>query len=162
MTYCSQLLAANHRACVLKGLAPTGIKTIHKLQSLVWGGRLEKISLPDPSSGHVYVKFLTSEACQKYLDATKNGLEICDQIILVDKTEGPSSTNDVIRYCIESDATRCIRAVGADDDWSDLMLMKLARGIAKTSKREVDRILHGVTAHGVRLLRTFNLLAKES
>ncbi|OAL48282.1 hypothetical protein IQ07DRAFT_633260 [Pyrenochaeta sp. DS3sAY3a] len=140
--------AAKHRACVLKNIAPIGNWTIHKLQSLVWGGRLEKISLRDPGSGYVYVKFLTSEACQKYLDATKNGFEICGQLVLVDKSEGPSSTNDVIRHCIESGATRCIRAVGADEDWSDLMLMKLARGIAKTAKREVDRVLRGVTAHG--------------
>jgi protein-S-isoprenylcysteine O-methyltransferase len=60
--------------------------------------------------------------------------------------EGPNSTNDVIRNCIEGDASRCIRAVGGTD-YNDMMLMKLACGKDK-SKRELDRIKRGKTARG--------------
>lgn len=109
--------------------------------------------MPEPGSEHSLVKFLTPEACQAYLNATKNGIEIQGDttkfIIFVDKQPGPNSINDVIQNCIDGDASRCVRATGADDDWSDAALLKLARGKEK-SKREVDRIVQGKTTRKVR------------
>ena len=107
--------------------------------------------MQETGSDFALVKFLTNETCQKYFTATKNGIEVdADKkiVVFVERTAGPNSTNDVIRNCIEGDASRCVRAVGADDDWSDMMLMRLARGKGQT-KREVDRIKRGKTARGV-------------
>jgi hypothetical protein len=42
-----------------------------------------------------------------------------------------------------------VRALGADDDWSDAALMKLALGPDKV-KRDVERIKKGRTTKGVR------------
>jgi hypothetical protein len=44
--------------------------------------------------------------------------------------------------------TRCVRAVGADDDWKDLALRKLAEGTAQ-KKRVLDTIKRGKTTRGV-------------
>lgn len=134
---------------MLKGVS--GITSLNQLQALVWGGRLESISLPEPGSGFALVKFLTPEACQKYFKATENGIEISGEkkaVIFVEKQPGPNSINDVIRNCIEGDASRCVRAYDADEDWSDMALLKLARGKGQL-KREVDRIKRGKTAKGV-------------
>lgn len=117
----------------------------------MWGGKLESISLPEPGSSNALVKFLTPEACEKYHKATANGIEIVGDIkkavVFVEKAEGPNSINDVIRNCIDGDASRCVRAIGADED-SDAVLMKLARGKG-VNKRDVDRIKSGKTARGV-------------
>ncbi|KAF1925673.1 uncharacterized protein M421DRAFT_423502 [Didymella exigua CBS 183.55] len=138
---------AIYRACVLKGVG--GVKSLNQLQALVWGGRLESIQLPEPGSEHALVKFLTPEACQTYLDATENGIEVQGAekkaIIFVDKQPGPNSINDVIQNCIEGDASRCVRATGADDDWAAGALFKLARG-KQSIPRDVDCIKQGKTA----------------
>jgi hypothetical protein len=139
-----------HRACILKGVS--GIKSINQLQALVWGGRLESIALPSPGSDFAVVRFLTPEACEKYYKATENGIEVQGDtkkgLIFVEKQPGPTSINDVMRNCIEGDASRCVRAMDAEEDWSDILLMKLALGKGQI-KREVDRIKRGKTAHGV-------------
>lgn len=143
------LPAASHRTCTLKGVS--SITSINQLQSLVWGGRLESLSLPDRGADFALVKFLTPEACEKYFSATENGIELPGDkktVIFVEKTAGPNSINDVIRNCIDGDASRCVRAVGADDALSDAALMKFARGADKV-KREMDTIKRGKNARGV-------------
>jgi hypothetical protein len=55
-----------------------------------------------------------------------------------------------MRNCTEGDASRCVRALDAEEDWSDMVLMKLARGKG-ANKREVDRIKQGKNARGVSL-----------
>ncbi|KAF1961691.1 hypothetical protein CC80DRAFT_543054 [Byssothecium circinans] len=135
------------RSCMLKGV--TNVKSINQLQALVWGGRLEHLSLPEPGSSVAHVRFLTAEACDKYFKATENGIQMPGEkfVIFVEKQPGPNSLNDVMRNCADGDASRCIRAYDADDDWSDMVLMKLARGKGQ-QKREVDRIKRGKTSRG--------------
>ncbi|KAH8724279.1 hypothetical protein GQ44DRAFT_618625 [Phaeosphaeriaceae sp. PMI808] len=137
-----------YRACILKGVS--GIKSINEIQALVWGGRIESIVLPNSGSDFAVVRFLTAEGCETYLKATANGIEVLGNkkmVVFVEKQPGPSSINDVIRHCIESDTSRCVRAIDAKEDWSDKELMTLARGKSAT-KREVDCIKHGKTARG--------------
>jgi hypothetical protein len=121
------------------------------LQALVWGGKLESISMPEPGSSNALVKFLTPEACEKYHKDTVNGIEVLGDmkkaVVFVEKAEGPNSINDVIRNCIDGDASRCVRAIGASEH-NEIALMKLARGKSAT-KRDVDRIKSGKTARGV-------------
>ncbi|KAF2864744.1 hypothetical protein BDV95DRAFT_632715 [Massariosphaeria phaeospora] len=141
------------RTCLLKGVS--GVTSLNLLQGLVWGGRMEALSLPEPGSDYALVKFLTAEGCQKYFDATENGIELAPDkapggkktVVFVEQQPGPNSINDVLRNCIEGDATRCVRAYDADEDWSDMALLKLARGKSQI-KREVDRIKRGKTGRG--------------
>ncbi|KAL1605087.1 hypothetical protein SLS60_004630 [Paraconiothyrium brasiliense] len=137
------------RTCLLTGL-PENI-SINKLQALVWGGKLESLQLPKSSSGKAIVKFCTAEACQKYFDVTENGITIpgTKTVVFVEKAEGPNSVNDVLAACTEGDATRCVRAYDADEDWGDVLLMRLAtRAKGGQPKREVDIIKRGTTARG--------------
>lgn len=137
------------RTCILKGVS--GITTINQLQAYVWGGRLESISLPVPGSDFALVKFLTPEGCQKFFDATENGIELPGDkkaLITVEKTQGPNSVNDLLRNCNDGDGSRCVRAYDADENWGDTVLKKLAVGQSKT-KREIDVIKRGRTARGV-------------
>ena len=153
--------AASYRTCILKGVS--GMTNINQLQALVWGGRLESISMPEAGSGFALVKFLTPEGCQKYFEATKNGIEIPGDkktIVFVERTVGPNSINDVIQNCIEGDATRCVRAVGVEEDWSDMALMKYARGKGQ-NKREVDRIKRSKNTKGVSLPRTLHITPRR-
>ncbi|KAL6705161.1 farnesyl cysteine-carboxyl methyltransferase [Coniothyrium glycines] len=139
---------ANQRTCVLKGVS--GITSISRLQALVWGGRIEALQLPEPGSNYAIVRFLTPEGCQTYFQATENGIETGDEsktIIFVEKTEGPNSINDNIQAAIDGNITRCVRAVGMNDEWSNSQLLKLARGTAQR-KREVDRIKRNTNARG--------------
>jgi hypothetical protein len=118
----------------------------------VWGGRLESINMPESGSNIAVVKFMTPEACQAYLDATENGIEIQGDtkktVIFVDKQPEPNSINDVIQNSIDRNASRCIRASGADQDWSNHMLFTLARG-KQQPPRVVDCIKQGKTERGV-------------
>ena len=129
------------------------IKTVNQLQSLVWGGRLESLSLTEAGKDYGLIKFLTAEGCDRYFSDTENGIIVPgDQtktVIFVERQPGPNSINDLLRNCIEGDATRCVRALDADSDWSDNVLLTFARGKNKL-KREVDRIKRGKTARGVR------------
>lgn len=107
--------------------------------------------MPAPGSDFAVVRFLTPEACDKYFNATENGIELEGMnktVIFVEKQPGPTSINDVVRNCTEGDASRCVRALDAEEDWSDMMLMKLARGTGQI-KREIDTIKQGKTARGV-------------
>lgn len=107
--------------------------------------------MPAPGSDFAVVRFLTPEACDKYFNATENGIELGGTnkaVIFVEKQPGPTSINDVVRNCTEGDASRCVRALNAEEDWSVIMLNKLARGKGQI-KREIDCIKPGKTARGV-------------
>lgn len=143
------MVAASFRTCILKGVS--GITSINQLQTLVWGGKIESLSLPVPGADFALVKFLTAEGCEKYFEATRNGIKISGvktAIIFVERTAGPNSTNDLVRNCSEGDVSRCVRVVGVGDEWNDITLHKVARGKGKV-KRELDTIKRGKTARGV-------------
>jgi hypothetical protein len=109
--------------------------------------------MPEPGLSNALVKFLTPAACEKYLKDAANGIEVAGDIsnavVFVDKGAGPNSINDVIQNCIDGDASRCVRAIGAEEE-NSMVLMKLARGRSQI-KREVDTIKRGKTARGVSL-----------
>jgi hypothetical protein len=145
--------AATYRTCILKGVSGLALSD---LTSLIWGGALESLVIA-PASDIAIVRFLTPTACTTYLAATSNGVVVpADpskpsaprKLIFVEPQPIPDSTNDVIQSCIDAEQTRCVRALGADDDWSDAALMKLALGTDK-EKRNVERIKKRKNAKGV-------------
>ncbi|KAJ5020555.1 Isoprenylcysteine carboxyl methyltransferase family-domain-containing protein [Bipolaris maydis] len=137
------------RTCILKGVS--AVTSINQLQALVWGGRLESISLPEPGSSNALVKFLTADGCKKYHADTVNGVEVGGDkksaVVFVELADGPNSTNDVIQGCIDNGMTRCVRAIGKVD-CTNTQLMELAKGESQVNKREVDCIKHGKNARG--------------
>ena len=125
--------------------------SIHQLQALVWGGRLESITPPSSEQDTAHIRFLTAEGCQKFFDDTVNGIEVpgnAKAVVTVEKTNQPNSVNDMLRNCAEGDASRCVRAWDAEEDWSDAVLQKLAAGTNKI-KRTIDCIKRGKNEKGV-------------
>lgn len=108
--------------------------------------------MPAPGADFAVVRFLTPEGCEKYFNATQNGIEMQvdtkKRIVFVEKQPGPTSINDNIQNCIDGGVTRCVRAMDAEEDWSDFVLMRLARGKGSV-KREVDCIKCGKNARDV-------------
>ncbi|KAF2734781.1 hypothetical protein EJ04DRAFT_563923 [Polyplosphaeria fusca] len=126
------------RTVLLKGVL--GL-TIHEVQALVWGGRIAEIKL-DTNKGSAMVKFLTAEGCQKYFSSTANGIAATFKsgkkiVVFVESLGIPTSVNDVLKNCAESNASRCILVADVDEDWILEGLEKLARGLGR-AKRDVD------------------------
>lgn len=122
------------------------------LNAQVFGGRLESIKLSKTGPQKAHVKFLEPEACRTYFDATQNGIRMPGHktVILVEKTSGPNSVNDVVQNCVDGSATRCVRAYDADDHWGTMQLLTFARGKG-TNKRETDTVSQGRNSKGVSL-----------
>lgn len=98
---------------------------------------------------------MTPEACDTYFKVTENGIEVPGEkktLVFVEKQPGPSSINDLMRNCIDSGASRCVRATDAEEDWSDVLLNKIARGNGLV-KRELDYVKRGKTAQAVSCCR---------
>ncbi|CAI6334361.1 unnamed protein product [Periconia digitata] len=134
------------RTCTLKGVG--SVKDLHELQGLVWGGRLESISKDNEDSSFALVKFLTPQGCQKYFEATGNGIVHNGTVVQIEQMPVKNSTNDVVNNCITGDVTRCVRAYHADQDWGQAALMSLARKTGDKKKREVEIIKSGKDAKG--------------
>lgn len=98
---------------------------------------------------------MNGDSCQRFIAATANGIKMPgqDRIIFVDRDPSPNSSNDLLRGLIDMGATRCIRAVGADEDWPENSLLSVARGRGKA--RVVDRIVQGKDRNGVCDVRSF-------
>ena len=101
--------------CILKGVQ--SIKSIHGIQALVWGGPIESIAMKDADSTFATVMFFSVEACQKYFEATRNGIRLPgspERLVSVERVLGPHSVGDILENCITVDATRCVRACHED------------------------------------------------
>lgn len=140
-----RLNPAQSRTVILQNLSSSS--TINMIQSMVWGGKVEQIRY-EPGKTTALIKFMSGDSCRKFLDATANGIKIpgLDRVIFVDRDPGPNSSNDLLRGLIDVGATRCIRAVNADEDWPENHLLAIARGQSKA--RAVDRIVQGKDRNG--------------
>ncbi|GME64236.1 hypothetical protein GTA08_BOTSDO00554 [Neofusicoccum parvum] len=123
--------------------------TIDNVQSLVWGGRVEKLDYI-PGTSFAWVLFMRGEDCEKYFSDTANGIDYpgdSNCIIWVEMGE-PVSVNEMLRGLYDAGNTRCVRAVGADEDWGQTALIKLA-----TAKgRKLERIVNGKNPTGLRVI----------
>jgi hypothetical protein len=111
------------------------------------------------------IKFMTPEGCDKYFSATENGIEIpgdkTKKVYFVERQPGPNSVNDLLQNSADGDVTRCVRATDADKDWSDMLLLRIARGRDKV-KRDIDRIIRKHNAQDVSFRVSNALLAGDS
>ena len=118
------------------------IKSINKLQALVWGGAVESFQF-SPRKPTAFIRFMTAQGCNKYFDSTENGVDVPGEktVVLVDRQDIPNSSNDLLQRLVDGKVTRCVRAEGADADWEDAKLLALVRGYVKNV--ELDRIVRG-------------------
>ncbi|OJD36068.1 uncharacterized protein BKCO1_1300060 [Diplodia corticola] len=122
--------------------------SIGSIQALVWGGRIEKFEYT-PGSNHAWVLFMRGQDCEKYLTDTANGIEHPDgnRTVWVEMGE-PVTVNESLRGFFDAGHTRCVRAVGADEDWGEAALVKLA----SAKNRKLERIVNGANPKGLRVI----------
>ncbi|KAF9637914.1 hypothetical protein BFW01_g8810 [Lasiodiplodia theobromae] len=122
--------------------------TVASIQAFVWGGRIEKIEYT-PGNTYAWILFMRGQDCEKYYSDTANGIEHPDgnRTIWVELGEAVS-VNETLRGFYDAGHTRCVRAVGADEDWGETALVKLA----SAKKRKLERIVNGANPKGLRVI----------
>ncbi len=102
--------------------------------------------------------FLDGADAQRFFDATPNGILFRKdtsgsryaEVKWVDEVTPMSS---LVKQHLENGATRCVRAIGVDEDWSVEGLKALAGGKSNRSglpMRRVESVEMGVNARNVR------------
>ncbi|KAI4207003.1 MAG: hypothetical protein LQ348_000725 [Seirophora lacunosa] len=137
--------AAKHRRVVLTGLPEPSTPTF--VASLVFGGALESIRVSEGK--HAYVTFLHADDAAKYYDATANGVlykkEGVDHVIMTDLGKDVDPVSGLLREWTEKEFTRCVRAVGVDEDWS----LHALYATAEKKGRQVEKVVDGIDVNGV-------------
>lgn len=119
------------------------------------GGPLEQIRCLDSKAE---VTFLDAADAEKFFDATPNGILFRKdtsgsryaEVKWVDEVTPISS---LVKQYLENGATRCVRAIGVDEDWSVEGLKALAGGKSNRSglpMRRVESVETGVNDRNVR------------
>ncbi|KAI4088860.1 MAG: hypothetical protein LQ344_005786 [Seirophora lacunosa] len=138
--------AAKHRRVVLTGLPEPSTPTF--VASLVFGGALESIRVSEGK--HAYVTFLHADDAAKYYDATANGVlykkEGVDHVIMTDLGKDVDPVSGLLREWTEKEFTRCVRAVGVDEDWS----LHALYATAEKKGRQVEKVVDGINVNGMR------------
>ena len=99
--------------------------------SLVHGGAIEIYRLTKFANGSTaHVLFTTGDAADAYYDKYPNGVKFHSQgrkyVAFVDKVAQVDVMSGIMRGYLESGASRVVRAIGVDEDWSMLALRTLA------------------------------------
>ncbi|KAI9872822.1 MAG: hypothetical protein M1830_001151, partial [Pleopsidium flavum] len=141
-----QILAARIRRVSLVNLPPDSSAKF--VQSLVFGGPLELVNVGSSSAS---VVFLHAEDCIKYYDATSNGLVYKkdggkEDVCFVELAKDVDIMGGLLRGYIEYGVTRCVRAIGVEEEWGLPALFKMAG----RKGRKVEHVIDGVSAGGTR------------
>lgn len=140
------IIAAEIRKVIIKNLPSNATPSF--VTSIVSGGALERI---DVKGSTAHVLFLHAKDCQKFYDATANGLvynfESENRIARVEKATDVDVVSGQTRTFIELGFTRCVRATGIG---SDFTVAKL-REKAAYKNRNVENVILGINESGVRM-----------
>lgn len=139
--------AARIRKVIITNL-PLG-STANFVQSLVFGGPIEQMVLGSRSAAIVFVD---ADDTKKYYDATANGLVYKtegnkEHFVLVELAKDVDVVSGLLREMMEKSVTRCVKAIGVEEDWGMPALWKMA----ERKGRKVENIVDGVNAGGVSL-----------
>ncbi|ERF71606.1 hypothetical protein EPUS_00595 [Endocarpon pusillum Z07020] len=131
---------ARIRKVILSNLPADSDLTL--VQSLVYGGALESFNLM-ASKTSAYVTFVDADACDAFFDAHPNGLVFKNpktrrnHVVYVAKGQDVDVVSSVLRAYLDCQASRVVRATGADEDWGMGALYKLA----ESKNRKVETIV---------------------
>lgn len=137
--------AARIRKVIITNLPPQS--TANFVQSLVFGGPIEQINMAATSAS---VVFVDADDTKKYYDATANGLVYKkegdkEHFVFVELAKDVDVVGGLLQEMIDKSVTRCVKAVGVDEDWGMPALWKMA----ERKGRKVENILGGVNDGGV-------------
>ena len=116
----------------------------------MWGGQIERV---DVGLSSATVLFLHADDCTKYYDATSNGIVYKKEkekecVVFVELAKDVDVVGGLLQEMIKNGVTRCVRAIGVDDDWGMEGLYQIAsRKGRKVEGIEDSRTTQGVSAH---------------
>jgi hypothetical protein len=131
---------ARVRKIILSNLPAESDLTL--VQSLVYGGAIEIFQL-SPTKTSAYVIFVQADACDAFYNAHPNGLVFKNpktrrnHVVYVDKGQEVDVVSGVMQAYLDCQASRVVRATGADEDWGMRALYKLA----ESKNRKVETIV---------------------
>ena len=97
------------------------------------------------------VRFMDAKDCQNYYDDTSNGVvygkdvQGRELVCFVELGKDVDVIGGLLRGWIETGVTRCVRAVGVDEDFG----IKALKKIGERKGRKVESVEDGVTPGGV-------------
>ncbi len=131
---------ARPRKILLHNLPPDSDLTL--VQSLIYGGAIETFSL-SPTKTSAYVTFVTADACDVFFNAHPNGIVFKNpktrrsHAVYVDRGHEVDVVSSVLQAYLDCEASRVVRATGAEEDWGMGALYKLA----EAKNRKVETII---------------------
>ena len=96
------------------------------------------------------VRFVHAEHCKLYYDQTANGIVYKKDInnrelvVFVELAKDVDIVGGMLQVWIEQGATRCVRAVGVEKDWTIYGLKKLA----ERKGRKLEGVTDKTNSHG--------------
>jgi hypothetical protein len=133
------------RKVILTGL-PAG-SDLTMVQSLISGGVIDNYNI-SPAGSTAYVTFTSGDACDKFHDKYPNGITFKHRgkahTVFVDKSKDVDVVSDMLQGYLDCGASRCVRAVGADEDWGMGALYKLAYGKSRKVEAVIDTLRNNV------------------
>jgi hypothetical protein len=133
--------AARIRKVILSNLPAESDLTL--VQSLVYGGAIETFNLMTGKTS-AYVTFVNADACDAFYNAHPNGIVFRNpktrrnHVVYVDKGQDVDVVSGVLQAYLDCQATRVVRATGADEDWGMRALYKLAESKNRMVETIVD------------------------
>jgi hypothetical protein len=101
--------------------------------------------------GSASVRFLDAADCNKFYDDAANGIvygkdiQGREQVVFVELAKDVDVIGGLLRGWIDTGVTRCVRAVGVDEDWG----MDALRKLSENKGRKIEGVVDGKTAGGV-------------
>lgn len=112
--------------------------------------------------GSATVRFTEAEACQKYYDDTSNGVVYGkdakgrEKVCFVELATEVNVIGGLLRGWIDTGVTRCVRAVGVDEEYDVAALLK----IGERKNRKVESVEDKTNAAGVSTFPSITRLLK--
>lgn len=131
---------ARVRKIILSNLPPDSDLTL--VQSLVYGGAIEVFNL-SASKTSAFITFVDADACDAFFNAHPNGVSFRNpktrrnQVVYVEKGQEVDVLSSILQAYLDCQASRVVRATGADEDWGMRALYKLA----EAKNRKVETIV---------------------
>jgi hypothetical protein len=132
--------AARVRTIILRNLPADSDLTL--VQSLIYGGAIDTFHL-SLSKINAYVTFVSADACDKFYNTHPNGIVFKNpktrrnHVVYVEKGDNVDVVSSILQAYLDCQASRLVRATGADEDWGMRALYKLA----ESKNRKVENIV---------------------
>lgn len=102
------------------------------------------------------VRFMDADACKQYYDKTSNGVVYSkdtqnrEMVAFVELAKDVEVVGGMLQQSIDNGVTRCVRAVGVDEDWGIEGLTKMA----ERKGRKLEGLSDSKSPGGVSILDT--------